>query len=38
LIAKDLEFVSDITAEQQLIEELSKILHGLIRKLSSPNS
>jgi len=37
LIAKDLGFVSDITAELELIEELAKILHGLIRKLT-PNS
>jgi len=37
LIAKDLEFVDDITVELELIEELSKILHGLIRKLT-PNS
>lgn len=34
LIAKELEFVDDISAEIQLIEELAKILHGLIRKLT----
>jgi len=38
LIAKDLEYVVDISKEQELIEELSKILHGLIRKLTSNHS
>lgn len=34
LIAKDLEFVTDISSEMQLIEELAKIMHGLLRKLT----
>ena len=34
LMAKDLEFVTDISSEMQLIEELAKIMHGLLRKLT----
>lgn len=34
LIAKGLEFVTDISSEMQLIEELEKIMHGLLRKLT----